>query len=183
MPHSDAFYYAWWSRLTQRWSAGGQVSTSASGYLLTSPAGLIELSGFSPGDGPIANLSETLPGGPVVDIESVVQASGWCAVGTLDCSPALAAAPFTADVNGTGGQLFALAKVSLDAANDSYVLFIQANGVAINAVSLDFGSTAVDTATGTAVITYGKAPPPGTIVQLTVSLADGRTMLFPIGVD
>jgi hypothetical protein len=181
--HTPAYYYALWSRLTQRAvDPEAPLIATASGYTLTLADGPVELVDLRPREALIREGTEIRDGIPVA-LADAVQLTGVC---QPDVEPQcdLSGANFAPDARGSDAQMWALAKIVLAADTDTWILYLDLKGATVASATAE-GSTAVgfDGALNIVAVSYAKSPPPGTVLTLVASATDGTEYAFDFAVS
>jgi len=180
--HSHAYYYALWAQLTSQSAAAVGPIATAIGYAVDVAGGTVELVDLGPANGPIREGAE-MRGDVVTPFEIGVQSTEVC---LPDREPQcdLSGANFAPDSAGSPAQMWALAKVVVDPAADTWLLYVDLHGPRLAAATVESSiSVGFDPVLNIVAVAYEKQPPPGTVLTLVATADDGTTASFDFAVS
>jgi hypothetical protein len=146
------------------------------------PGGAVELTNLAPADGPVRDGAE-VRGGVTTSFEVAVQSTGVCEVDREpECD--LSGANFAPDSGGSSAQMWALAKVVVDPAADTWLLYVDMHGRRLATATVEPSAhVGLDATLNVVAVTYVKAPPPGTVLTLVATADDGAIATFDFAVS
>jgi hypothetical protein len=181
--HSDAYYYALWAQLTSQQTAPGTGAVATgTGYVVDVAGASVELVDLGPANDLIRDGVEVRDG-VATPLDVGIQSTGVC---QPDREPQcdLSGSNFAPDSQNSVAQMWALAKVVIDPAADTWLLYVDLHGPRVVAARAESSiSVGVDPVLNIVAVTYEKQPPPGTVLTLVTTADDGTTASFEFAVS